>query len=205
MEDGVIAQRGDTYFNPVTKTRLVFVTTADDSGGRELAMDWFVPPGERLAAAAHQHNGPDNRSIEFFDLREGSAACRIGKTAHTASAPHTFAIPANTPHVHPWNTGQSMLQVRQRIVLPDPDAALLKGVERFFETLTALSQRRKANRKGDIYNPLQGALVLNDGLLPVTTIAGIPIGLQVKVFGGLSALARRLGYQAHIMPEREKA
>lgn len=199
-----MARRGDSYFNPVTKTRLVFVTTSDDSGGRELAMDWFVPPGERLAAAAHQHNGPDNRDIEFFDLLDGSAACRIGKTEHTASAPHTFAIPANTPHVHPWNTGPTMLHVRQRIVLPDPDAAILTGVERFFETLTALSQKRKANRKGDIYNPLQGAIVLSDGLLPVTTIAGIPIGLQVALLGGLAAIARRLGYQPHIMPEPDR-
>lgn len=197
-----MAQHGDTYFNPVTKTRLVFVTTADDSGGHELAMEWFVPPGERLAAAAHQHNGPDGISIEFFDILEGSAACKIGKVTHTASAPATFAIPTNMPHVHPWNTGPAMLHVRQRIVLPEPDAALLKGVERFFETLTALSQQRKASRKGDIYNPLQGALVLHDGLLPVTTVAGIPITLQVKLFSVLSALGRRLGYQAHIMPKK---
>lgn len=200
-----MAQRGDTYFNPVTQTRLTFVTTADDSGGQELAMGWLVPPGERLAAAAHQHNGPDGIAIEFFDIIEGSAACKVGKTTHTASAPATFSIPTNTPHVHPWNTGATTLHVRQRIVLPEPDAAVLKGVERFFETLTALSQKRKANRKGDIYNPLQGAMVLNDGLLPVTTIAGVPIGLQVALFDMLCALARRLGYQAHILPEPDKA
>lgn len=197
-----MAQRGDTYFNPVTNTKLVFATTAKDSGGRELVMDWFVAPGERLAAAAHCHSGPEGLLIEFFDIIEGSAACSIGKKTLEANAPHTFSIPANTSHVHPWNTGKTNLHVRQRIVLPEPDAALLEGVERFFETLTALSQQGRANRKGDVRNPLQGALVLMDGLLPVTHLAGIPVGLQVALLGALAALGRGLGYKDHIRPAK---
>lgn len=55
---------------------------------------------------------------------------------------------------------------------------------------------------GDIRNPLQGALVLTDGLLPITYIAGIPLGVQVRLLNGLAGLARSLGYQAHIMPEK---
>jgi hypothetical protein len=197
-----MAQQGDTYFNPVTNTKLVFTAAARDSGGRELVMDWFVAAGERLAAAAHCHTGPDGLLIEFFDVIAGHAACRIGKETVEASAPLTFAIPTNTPHVHPWNIGRGALHVRQRIVLPEPDLALLEGVERFFETLTALSQQGRANRKGDIRNPLQGALVLTDGLLPVTHLAGIPVGLQMKVLNALSTLGTALGYRAHIMPEK---
>jgi hypothetical protein len=200
-----VANVGDTYFNPVTKTKLVFASTANSSGGRELAIEWFVPPGERLAAAAHCHAGPDGFGIEHFDLIAGSASCRIGRTELSAAAPHTFVIPANTPHVHPWNTGMTTLHVRQRITPPAPEPAILEGVERFFETLTALSQQGRANRKGDIPNSLQGALVLTDGLLPVTYIAGIPIGLQTRLLGGLARLGRRLGYQAHIMPEKSVA
>ena len=96
-----------------------------------------------------------------------------------------------------------MLRVRQRITPPTPETAILEGVERFFETLTALSQQGRANRKGDVRNPLQGALLLSDGLLPVTYIAGIPLGLQVRLLNGLAGLARRLGYRAHILPEKE--
>ena len=91
-----MAKPGDTYFNPVTRTKLVFVVTSASSGGRELAIEWFVPPGERLAAAAHCHAGPDGFGIEHFDLLEGSAACRIGRQELSAKAPHTFTIPANT-------------------------------------------------------------------------------------------------------------
>lgn len=200
-----MAKPGDTYFNPVTRTRLVFVTTAASSGGRELAMEWLVPPGERLAAAAHCHAGPEGFGIEHFELLEGSAACRIGREEKTVTAPHTFTIPTNTSHVHPWNVGATMMRVRQRITPPTPEIVILEGVERFFETLTALSQQGRANRKGDIRNPLQGALVLTDGLLPVTYIAGIPVGVQTRLLNGLAGLGRRLGYQAHIMPEKSAA
>ncbi|MDO8399129.1 MAG: hypothetical protein Q7T45_15050 [Bradyrhizobium sp.] len=197
-----MAKPGDTYFNPVTRTKLVFVTTSASSGGSELAIEWLVPPGERLAAAAHCHAGPEGFGIEHFDLLEGSAACRIGRKEFAAGAPHTFTIPANTSHVHPWNTGTTKMHIRQRITPPTPEAQILAGVERFFETLTALSQQGRANRKGDIRNPLQGALVLADGLLPVTYIAGIPLGVQVRLLNGLAGVARTLGYQAHIMPEK---
>ncbi|QWG16644.1 hypothetical protein KMZ68_16745 [Bradyrhizobium sediminis] len=197
-----MANPGDTYFNPVTRTKLVFTATSASSGGRELAMEWLVPPDERLAAAAHYHAGPEGFGIEHFDLLEGSAACRIGREEFSANAPHTFVIPTNTSHVHPWNIGATVMKVRQRITPPTPDMAILAGVERFFETLTALSQQGRANRKGDIRNPLQGALVLADGLLPVTYIAGIPLGVQVPLLNGLAGLARGLGYQAHIMPEK---
>ena len=200
-----MANVGDTYFNPVTRTKLVFVGTAASSGGRELAIEWFVPPGERLAAAAHCHAGPEGFGIEHFDLLEGSAACRIGRAELSASAPHTFTVPANTSHVHPWNTGTTTMRVRQRITPPTPETGILEGVEQFFETLTALSQQGRANRKGDIPNPLQGALVLTDGLLPVTSVAGIPVGVQTWLLNGLAGLGRRLGYQAHIMPEKSTA
>ncbi|MDO9057487.1 MAG: hypothetical protein Q7U92_00510, partial [Bradyrhizobium sp.] len=142
-----MAKPGDTYFNPVTRTKLVFVTTSASSGGSELAIEWFVPPGERLAAAAHCHAGPEGFGIEHFDLLEGSAACRIGRKEFAAGAPHTFTIPANTSHVHPWNTGTTKMHIRQRITPPTPEAQILAGVERFFETLTALSQQGRANRK----------------------------------------------------------
>ena len=47
--------------------------------------------------------------------------------------------------------------------------------------------------------------MLTDGLLPVTYIAGIPVGVQTWLLNGLAGLGRRLGYQAHIMPEKSAA
>ena len=101
-----MANVGDTYFNPVTRTKLVFSTTAASSGGHELAMEWFVPPGERLAAAAHCHAGPEGFGIEHFDLLEGSAACRVGRKEKTATAPHTLRSPPTRPTFIPGMSGR---------------------------------------------------------------------------------------------------
>lgn len=196
-----MAKPTDSYFNPVTKTRMVFVTTAESSGGMELAIDWFVPPGERLAAIPHCHGGPDGIAIEHFDLLEGSAGCRIAGRKLEAKAPHSFTVLTHTPHVHPWNSGSTTLHVRQRITPPEPSFEILEGVERFFETLTALSQQGRANRRGDIHNPLQAARLLTSTLFPVTYIAYVPVGLQTAALGGMAKLAQRLGYPAHIMPK----
>jgi hypothetical protein len=195
-----MASPGDRYFNPVTGTKLVFTATATSSRGTELAIDWFVPPGERLTAMPHCHAGPDGFLIEHFDLVAGSAACRIGGVRHQAEAPHIFSIPAHTPHVHPWNIGPVPLHVRQRITPPHPDVEVLAGVERFFETLTALSQQRKANRRGDILNPLQAALLLTSTVFPITYVAYVPLRLQMPLLKGLAELGGRLGYPAHLMP-----
>ena len=115
-----MASPADAYFNPVTRTKLIFVTTGESSDGRELAIDWFVPPGERLAAIPHCHGGPDGFDIEHFDLLQGSAACSIAGVRREAKAPYTFSVPCNTPHIHPWNTRSTTLHVRQRITPPMP-------------------------------------------------------------------------------------
>ena len=117
-----------------------------------------------------------------------------------AKAPHTFSVPFNTPHIHPWNTGSTTLHVRQRIRPPEPSFEILEGVERFFETLTALSQQGRANRRGDISNPLQAALLLTSTLFPVTYVVYVPLRLQSAALGGMAKLARRLGYPEHLMP-----
>jgi hypothetical protein len=140
--------------------------------------------------------------LERFELIAGDATCRIGGREFSGSAPHVFEIPANTPHVHPRNAGSSELHVRQRIALADPSLDVLKGVERFFDTLTALSQKRRATRNGDFYDPLQAAITFVDALLPGTYLSGIPLSMQLPMFNGLASVARRLGYRPHILPEK---
>jgi quercetin dioxygenase-like cupin family protein len=200
-----MAERGDTFYNPVTKTRVVFVTVPADTGGRELLLDWHVPPGEGLPAARHYHAGPDGVIVERFELFSGTATCQIGAEKRTVSAPGVIEIPFNVVHVHPRNVGQDTLHVRQNPWnLSEPNPALLARLERYFETLTALSQQGKANRKGDITDPLQSALTLEEYIFDPTFLPTIPRPAQKALFGSLAALARRLGYQAYHRPEREQ-
>lgn len=195
-----MAQRGDEFFNPVTKTRVVFLSVPADTGGRELAVDWFVPPGETLPAAAHYHLGTDGGIAERFEIIAGTASCKVGDKTITVSAPATIDIAFNQIHTHPANIGAQELHVRQIGQRDTADPALDRVVG-FFETLLALSQQGKANRKGDITNPLQAALTINDMLLDPTFLPGLPRGFQKAAFGSLARLARWRGYQAYHQPQ----
>lgn len=197
-----MTERGDSYLFPDGK-RLVFVELPKDNGGVRLVLDWFVPAGGALVQTDHVHAGPDGTVVERFELTEGSAECWIGGKRHSAEAPHVFDIPAGNSHIHPRETAGREMRVRQSVLPPEPDMAIMDGAQRFFETTTALAQRGKLNRKGEIADPLQSALTLHDTLIESTWLAGLPRGLQRVAFRGTAALARLLGYRAHHMPEPE--
>jgi mannose-6-phosphate isomerase-like protein (cupin superfamily) len=195
-----MARRGDELFNPATRTRIVFLSVPADNGGRELTVDWFVPPGETLPAAAHYHAGPPGEVAERFEVIAGTASLKVGGRTVKLTAPDGVDIGFNQLHTHPANTGDSELHVRQIGLRETPEPEMFDRIERFFETLIALSQQGKANRKGDITNPLQEALTVNDLLLDPTFLPAAPKGFQRFVFASVAALARRLGYRAYHSP-----
>lgn len=196
-----MAQQGDGFFNPVTKTRIVFVAVPADNGGRELAVDWHVPPGEMLPAAPHYHAGPGGQIAETFTIIAGTATLKVGGRKLTVSAPNAVDIGFNQIHTHPANAGSDKLHVRQSGTRIDPEPETLARVERFLETLVALSQQGKANRRGDITNPLQAALTIHELLLDPTFLPILPRKFQMFMFGLLARRARRRGYVAYHNPQ----
>ncbi|MGB3864732.1 MAG: hypothetical protein WBA29_03770 [Xanthobacteraceae bacterium] len=196
-----MARRGDSLFNPVTKTRVVFSAVPVDNGGRELAVDWHVPPGEMLPAAPHYHAGPSGQIAETFTIITGTARLKVDNKTLTVSAPNAVDIGFDQVHTHPMNAGSDELHVRQTGVRIDPDPEMLTRVEQFLETLVALSQQGKANRKGDITNPLQAALTIHELLLDPTFLPILPRRFQTFAFGLLARVARRRGYIAYHKPQ----
>ncbi len=195
-----MAATGAELFNPATRTRVVFVTVPADNGGRAIAVDWFVPPGETLPSRPHYHAGPQGGVAERFDILAGRAALALGKRKLVVEAPATIDVAFNELHVHPSNAGDGELHVRQRAELDPPQPDVLFRLERFFETLMALSQQGKVRRNGDIKNPLQLAVTLDAFLLDPTFLPGLPQGAQKVIFGGLAKVARRLGYVPYHAP-----
>jgi hypothetical protein len=197
-----MTEKGDSYFFP-GGMRLVFVELPKDNGGARLVMDWFVPAGEALVQTRHVHSGPAGAVVERFELIAGSAECEIGGRRHRADAPHVFDVPSEATHVHPRNTGTGEMHVRQSVLPPEPDLRVTSGGLRFFETTAALAQRGKLNRKGEIADPLQSLLTLNDTLMDPTWLPGLPRPLQRAMFSAGAALARMLGYKAHHVPTKQ--
>ena len=193
-----MAEPGDRLREP-SGVELLYVETAGSSGGRRLVLEWSIPPGRLLVARPHRHpDGP-----EGWAILEGSARHRLGREERSAEAPDAWDVPANTPHVHPWNVGAGTLRARQTI---DADIeGLVLGVERYFETLMALAQRGGTDERFDIRSPLQAAVTIRELLMPGSYLAGPPTWMQDALFAPAAALARRRGYRAHIEPERERA
>ena len=197
-----MTERGDTCRFPDGK-RVVFVELPRDNGGARLVLDWFVPPGAALVQTNHIHAGPQGAVVERFELISGSAECWIGGVKLSADAPHGFDVPAGSSHIHPRNICAGEMHVRQFVLPPEPDMPVMTGAQHFFETTTALAQQGKLNGKGEIADPLQSALTLNDTLIESTWLAGIPRPLQRVTFGAAAALARLLGYKALHAPRTE--
>lgn len=196
-----MARRGSRIFNPVTRTHVVFEAAPSENEGRAIVVDWFVPPGEMLPGRPHVHIGPAGQVAESFDILAGTAEVVVNGRTIELSAPATLDIHFNQNHVHPANVGKVELHVRQRAEPEPPQPDVLLRLEQFFETLMALSQRGKVRRNGDMKDPLQLALSMQEFLLDPTFVAGVPQGLQKAMIGGMARLARKLGYRAYHEPD----
>lgn len=180
---------------------MVFVEVPADNGGRELTVDWYVPSGETLPAAPHYHAGPGGEVAETFTIISGTATLKVGGRKHTVVAPASIDIGFNEVHTHPANAGDGELHVRQSGIRAQPEPEMLGRVEQFLETLVALSQQGKVTRKGDIRNPLQAAVTINDLLLNPTFLPMLPASTQRFIFKAIAKVARRRGYRPYHRPQ----
>ena len=187
---------GETITNPVTGERITFIRTADSTAGTALEQAYEIPGGSRMVALPHRHPAND----EFFEILEGTARYRVGRSWQVGSAPHRFTVPRDTSHVHPINVGAATLRLRQWIELGEPDRQLVDGIARYFETIAALAAEGKVNRLGLIKNPLQFALTVSELLMPGTYLSFPPPWAQGPPVRALAALARRLGLDAYHPP-----
>ena len=174
--------------------RLVYRATPWETDGRRLEMDWYAPPGAMTVGRPHEHP-PGGQ--ETWELIAGEAGYSVGKREQRALAPHSWAIPPDTAHVHPWNAGGEEMHVRQTIVTDD-HREVIEGVARYFETLFALSAEGKVDAKGDITDQLQSAVTINELLLGGTWLAGPPRWAQRSLFATLAAIGRAAGREAYV-------
>lgn len=185
-----MANAGQIFENRITGERLIFRQTAHTSQGRRIEVDYCLRPHSGKAPVAHFHP----RFDEKFEIVAGQACYLLGTEEKTAQAGETVILPHGIAHKHPWNAGDSELQVRQSIELDRPDPATIQAIEHFFETLYGLGQDGKVNRNG-LPNPLQFALILKN-FQPHAYVAGMPIPVQQLLFGLLAGIGRMMGYRA---------
>ena len=177
-----MAQSGQVIENVVTRERIKFLRTGEETGGELSKWEVFVEPGG-FAAAEHIHPEQEER----FQIVSGRMRARIRGVERVLEAGDTLVILPGVPHV--WqNAGTGTL----RMVLEFRPA--LKS-ERFFETFFQLARDGKTNRKG-LPNLLQIAVLMGEYAHEIR-LTRPPWIVQRAVFAILAPLARWLGFRAY--------
>jgi hypothetical protein len=186
-----MATAGQAFENPVTGERMVFNKTAHESNGMVLDIEFFVKPNYGKGLAAHFHSYFSER----VEIIAGSAHYQLGQTELATKAGDEVILPKDIAHIHPWNTGNTVLHWRKITQLDKPDAQLLLASAAFFESLFSLAPQGEVGKKGLPKKPQQ-TIVLLQALEPSAYVAGIPIWLQRPLFALLAAIGHALGYQS---------
>lgn len=178
-----MATAGDVIVNPVTGERIVFLQTANETGGQLLQADLFVQPGG-FVAAEHVHPHQEER----FTVHSGILRLRIRGEERDYRDGEEATVPAGTPHLW-WNAGKDELRVRVEL---RPAGRF----ERFVTSFFALAQAGNTDVKG-MPNLFQLAVIAReyrDVIYPTRP----PRVVQKALFGLLAPVGRMLGYRADV-------
>ena len=178
--------------DPITKTRLVVVKAAQDTGGRGWVTEVHCPEGAAPWGPAHVHRS----WTQTFDILQGTASCRLGTTVHTLRTGERIVMPPGVPHVHPWNTGSGVMVFRHTNVFGASTPEAVHDVLGAFATMNGLAREGRIGKNGLPKNPLQAAATIRVLTKHGGFDAVLPIPLQLAVSATLGRLAEALGYRA---------
>lgn len=140
-------RKGDILHNPVTGELMRFLETSADTDGEYVLIELVAAPGA-VVAAAHLHP----HQTETFEVVEGLIGFKAGGTESVATAGDMIVVAPGESHTW-WNAGDTDAVFRCEV-----RPAL--QFERLIETMFALANDGKTNRKG-MPNPLRLAVIAN--------------------------------------------
>ena len=181
-----------TWFENVPmgqRTRLI--TLPAETQGRSFVREYVNRPWMgKFAIPAHFHP----TWTESFDVLQGRARYRLGKSEHEAEAGDQIMLPPGVSHLHPWSVSDEELHVRHTAVADPPDLDGLTASLQAILTIFTLASQGKVNRQGAPH--LLQLAVLARTTMPATFLPGPPPAVQRVVIGLLASLGRGLGYRA---------
>ncbi|HWG56475.1 MAG TPA: cupin domain-containing protein [Gaiellaceae bacterium] len=174
-------RKGDTIENPVTGERLLFLETSADTNGEYVLVETTVQP-HGFVAAPHIHPYQSER----FEVERGVVGFKLDGAEIVARAGESVVVPPGSSHKF-WNAGDT-----EAVFVCEVRPAL--GFERLLETMFALANDGKTNRKG-MPNPFRLAVIANahfdDVRLPFPPAwmqkAGLAVGAPLGKLMGYAA------------------
>jgi quercetin dioxygenase-like cupin family protein len=178
-----MARAGDMIFNPVTGQRMIFRQTAQETNGRLVQIDEYLPADGQVDV---EHLHPLQE--ETFRVITGTLKFIVDGREIVAKDGETVVVPAGTPHAF-GNIGEGEALVRTEL-----RPAL--NMEGFFESYFGLAQDGKLNPQTKTPDLLQTALTMH-AFRREMRLAAIPAMVQRLLFGTLAPIGRLMGRRAH--------
>jgi quercetin dioxygenase-like cupin family protein len=174
-----MAKAGDVIEHPVTRERIVFRQTAQETQGALLQFDDILQAGG-IGPPEHIHPHQEER----FHVVSGTMGVRVDGREQTLRAGESINVPAGAAHIW-WNAGDEELH---QITEFRPALKL----ETFFETFFGLARDGKCDKVG------QPAFLQIAVMVPVYDIylSRPPMLMQKALFAVLGPIARLLGYRS---------
>lgn len=175
-----MSKAGDVSENPVTGERAVVRVGTAQTGGELLVVDLTVRPGGAVIGE-HVHPAVEER----FTAVRGRLSFRVAGREGVAEPGEVVLVPAGVPHVW-WNASPAEATVRVEV---RPAARFEACILNTF----GLAQDGRVNKRG-MPNLLQLAVFARE-FDDVIRFTRPPRWVQRLLFGGLTPVARLLGYR----------
>ena len=172
---------GETWENPVSLERTVFVALPWSNDDGSVVFDMTALPGARVAG---EHMHPTLR--ESFTVQEGELTVLRDGEKSILRAGERGVVEPGVWHDW-WNESDRDAVVHVEIT---PGERFIQMIETFF----GLAREGHVNKRG-MPNPLQLSLT-GPGFSDIVVFRKPPAPVQRVVFGVLAPIARRRGYRA---------
>jgi mannose-6-phosphate isomerase-like protein (cupin superfamily) len=177
-------QSGDVIWNPLTGEKVLFVQTAEETGGARIVVDFAVEAGGFVPGGEHVHD----HCTEHFDVRAGTIAFVIDGEERTLGSGDSLTVVPGQWH-HWWNGGDGEVQIRTRI---EPAAHFQEALLVFWG-LCADGHTDAQGRPSPLLGALAGTRFRYE-----MRYRRPPDALQRLAFPALAALARHRGLERAI-------
>jgi quercetin dioxygenase-like cupin family protein len=178
-----MARSGEMIENPVTRERIRFLRTSQETTGELTEFEVIVEP-RGFAAAEHVHPKQEER----FEVLSGCLHSRVDGVVQVVLPGGSLVVPRGTPHV--WRNGGND-ELRMRVEF----RPALK-TESFFETFFGLARDGKTNPKNGLPGLLQVAVLVDEYRDEIRLIRPPWIVQRMVLFLLLVPVARLLGFRA---------
>jgi quercetin dioxygenase-like cupin family protein len=180
-----MAHQGETIENPLSRERMTFLETTEDTNGQYFRFEFVAPPG--WAVSEHIHPRQEERTEMFSGALDG----RVAGEEIGLLPGEVRVVPPSV--VHAWRNPSDEQEARFSVTFRP---AL--NMESGFETSWGLARDGKATKAGVPKNPLQLAVLASEHK-DEAYLTRPPIPVQKALLAILDVLApvgRMLGYRA---------